>query len=110
MHATRKLAVLLQSSTLVFTVTAICGVESSQYSNFLKTSSGPLGSLGGSFEPTCLRACRKNRYVDYFMIFKYTLCEVLKQEFSFLIRHQEYILEVTELVQYVQVHCLRIII
>ena len=43
-HAARKLAVLLQSSTLA---TAICRVKSSQYSNFLKTSSGPLGSLGG---------------------------------------------------------------
>ena len=49
---------LLQSSTLA---TAICRVKSSQYSNFLKTSSGPLGSLGGSSEPTeppCLRACQ----------------------------------------------------
>ena len=47
----KLLAALLQSSALV---TAICGVESSQYSNFLKTSSGPLGSLaclGGSSEP-----------------------------------------------------------
>ena len=55
-------AVLLQSSTLL--VTAIGGVKSGQNINFLKTSSGPLGSQGGSSEPTeppCLRACVSRR-------------------------------------------------
>ena len=59
-HATRKLAVLLQSSTLV---TAICGVKSSQYSNFWRLQADRWVAWAvrpNPPNPPCLRACTVN--------------------------------------------------
>ena len=60
-HATRKLPVLLQSSTLV---TAICGVKSSQYINFWRLQADRWVAWAVRMNPPnppCLRACYRQQ-------------------------------------------------